>query len=276
MPLEWHPRAALQHRFEIEVDPDTNLSQDFHVAIYFQKPSRQYTHEEILGLTQARLEEMKITLGSKIVEPIAILCKNGSTQHWARTIKLHLQHPGVDGINLLNGIRPFILTLDEVMTVEKVSKNYNTVARNNLLFVKISRPSLENVSGYALFKELLEESFKRGQELEITGVQKNITKTWGWLVAPTPAQAKKIVRFKATFRNEIIPTTIKTGEKLSLVQLAKNNCLMLVLQGLKLTKTTEETLHEIKEIMGVKNISSSFFPKQRENLHSGSINIEYL
>jgi len=71
------------------------------------------------------------------------------------------------------------------------------------------------------FQEVLEESFKRGQELEITGVQKNTIETWAWLVAPTPAQAEKIIRFKATFHSEIIAPTIKTGEKLTLNQLAK-------------------------------------------------------
>ena len=262
--------------FEIETDPDTGLSQDYHVAIFFQKPSRQYTHEEVLALAQARLKEMRIALGNKIAEPIAILCRNGSSRHWAGTIKLHLKYPGVDGINLLNGIRPFILTLDEVMTVGKICKSFNTIAKNNLLSVKISSPSLANVTGPNLFKEILEESFKRCQELEITGVQKNVTETWAWLVAPTPAQAEKIVKIKAAFRNEIIPTTIKTGEKLSITQLAKKNCLMLVLQGLKLTKTVEETMHEIKQIMGGKNVASSFFPKQRESLHNGSVNIECL
>lgn len=103
--------------FEVETDPDTGLSYDYQVAIYFKKPSRQYTHEEILALTQARLREMKIALGNKIAEPIAILCKNGSARHWSGTIKLHLKHPGVDGINLLSGSRPFILNLDDNMTV---------------------------------------------------------------------------------------------------------------------------------------------------------------
>ena len=133
-----------------------------------------------------------------------------------------------------------------------------------------------NVTGHGLLKEIVEESFKRGQELEITGVQKNTSETWAWLVAPTPTQAEKIVKFKATFRNEIIAPVIKTGERLTSSQLAKKNCLMLVLQGLKLTKTMEETLHEIKEIMGPKNIISNFFPKQRDNLHNGSVNIECL
>ena len=262
--------------FEVETDPDTGLSYDYHVAIYFQKPTRQHTHEEILALTKARLSNMRIALGTRIAEPIAILCKNGSARHWSGTIKLHLKHPEVDGINLLNGARPFILALDTTQTVGKVCKSYNTIARNNMLSVKINSLSLGNVTGYGLFKEIVTESFKRGQELEITGVQKNTAETWAWLVAPTPTQAEKIVKFKATFRNEIIAPTIKVGERLSITQLAKKNCLMLVLQGLKLTKTMEETLHEIKEVMGPKNITSSFFSKQRDNLHSGSVNIECL
>ena len=89
-------------------------------------------------------------------------------------------------------------------------------------------------------------------------------------------QAEKIVKYKATFRNEIIAPVIKTGERLTPSQPTKKNCLMLVLQGLKLTKTMEESLHEIKEVMGPKNISSSFFPKQRDTLHNGSVNMECL
>jgi hypothetical protein len=72
---------------------------------------------------------------------------------------------------------------------------------------------LENVTEHGLYKKVLGESFKRGQELEITGVQKNTIETWAWLVAPTPTQADKIIKFKATFRNEIIPTTIKTSSQ---------------------------------------------------------------
>ena len=106
--------------------------------------------------------------------------------------------------------------MDERMTVGKVCKSYNTVARNNLLSVRISSPSLAYVSGHRLFREVLEESFKRKQELEIIGVQKNIKETWAWLVAPTPAQAEKIVKFKASFKNKVIQATIKTGTDLPL------------------------------------------------------------
>ena len=99
---------------------------------------------------------MKIPLGSKIAEPIAIICRNGSAMHWSGTIKLHLKHPEVDDINLLNGTRPFILTLDGNMTVGKVCKSYNTIAKNNMLSVKISSLSLMNITGHGLFKEVVE------------------------------------------------------------------------------------------------------------------------
>ena len=154
--------------FEVEIGPDSGLSYDYQVAIYFQKPSRQYTHEEVLTLTQARLRDMKIPLGSKIAEPIAILYRNRSARHWSGIIKLHLKHPEVDGINLLNGTRPFILTLDGNMTVGKIYKSYNTIAKNNMLSVKINSLSLMNVTGHGLFKEVVEESFKREHDHEIT------------------------------------------------------------------------------------------------------------
>ena len=35
-------------------------------------------------------------------------------------------------------------------------------------------------------------------------------------------------------------------------------------------------MHEIKHFMGVRNVASSFFPKQREHLHNRSVNIECL
>ena len=191
---------------------------------------------------------MKIALGNRIAEPIAILCRNGSTRHWAGTIKLHLKHPEVNGINILNGTRPFILTIEEFLTVGNVCKSYNTIAKNNLLSVKISSPSLGNVTRHGLFQEVPEESFKRGQELEITSVQKNIAETWAWLVAPTPTQAEKIVRFQVTFRNDIIASTIKMDEKFSLTQLTKKNCLMLVFQAFKLTRTVKALLEKLDQI----------------------------
>lgn len=141
---------------------------------------------------------------------------NGSAIHWSDTIKLHLKHPGVDGINLLSGARPFILKLDnDTPTVGKVCKGYNAVARNNLLSVKIASPSLANVEGYELHPEVLIDGFKRKHDYEITNVQKNPADTWAWLLAPIPKQVEKLVKYYVPFRNELIHTIVKKCEKLS-------------------------------------------------------------
>ena len=55
-------------------------------------------------------------------------------------------------------------------------KNKKQIHQN--IFQTLSSPSLGDVSRHELYKELLEESFKRKQQLEITGVQKNIKETW--------------------------------------------------------------------------------------------------
>ena len=68
-----------------------------------------------------------------------------------------------------------------------------------MLSVKINSLSLMNVTGHALLKEVVSESFKRGQELEIIGVQKNTAETWAWLVAPTPTQAEKTHHIQSHF-----------------------------------------------------------------------------
>ena len=263
--------------FDIATDPETGLSLDYQVAIHFNRPIKQFTHGEILGMTQERLKKMKIPLGSKIAEPITILCMNGSARHWSGTIKLHLTHPDIDGINLLSGVRPFILKLDnDTPTLGKVCKGYNAVARNNLLSVKIASPSLANVEGHELHLEVLIDGFKRKHDYEITNVQKNSTDTWAWLLAPTPQQVEKLVKYYIPFRNELIHTIITKGEKLSMAQLAKKNCLMLILHNLQLTKNADETLHEIKELMGSKNVASHYFSKLKGKLHTGSVNIECL
>ena len=82
------------------------------------------------------------------------------------------------------------------MTIRKVYKSYNIIARNNTLFVKINNLTLGNVMGHGLYKVVLEEIFKRRHELEITRVQKDTIETWAWLVAPYPAQTKTIIKYK--------------------------------------------------------------------------------
>ena len=111
---------------ETEVDPGTGLSLDYHIAIHFEKPATDYTHTEVLIMTTARLAYMNIEVGLGLAEPIYIPCKekerNSKVKFWAGTIKIHLKNPKVDGIGMLKGLRPFILTIDKSQTIGKVCK----------------------------------------------------------------------------------------------------------------------------------------------------------
>jgi hypothetical protein len=96
--------------FEVEVNPDTGLSLDFHVTIFFE-------HDEILDKAPKRFEEMGIPLGTNIPHPISVLYKHTKTKEepriWVGILKAHLLQPEVHGIDLLQGVRPFLLKLDD-------------------------------------------------------------------------------------------------------------------------------------------------------------------
>jgi hypothetical protein len=42
--------------FEVETNPDTGLSLDFHITIYFEQPKTPFEHDEILIKAQERFE----------------------------------------------------------------------------------------------------------------------------------------------------------------------------------------------------------------------------
>ena len=109
----------IQLPMEEEVDAVTRLSSNYQVAVFFQRSIIDYKHAEILEKTRQRLMDMEISLEIGMVEPIYILCKekvkNVKEKFWSGTIKLHLFNPTTDGINLLKGLRPFILILDDKM-----------------------------------------------------------------------------------------------------------------------------------------------------------------
>ena len=93
-----------------EIDVETGLYTNYHVAVFFQRPTMDYKHSKILAKTKQRLEDMEIPLGNGIVEPIYIPCKekvkHDKKKFWSGTIKLHLQNPIKDAINMLRGIYP--------------------------------------------------------------------------------------------------------------------------------------------------------------------------
>jgi hypothetical protein len=272
--------------FEVEVHPDTGLSLDFHVTIFFERPQTAFGHDEILDMALKRFEEMKIPLGTNIRHPISILCKHTKTREepriWVGILKVHLLQPEVHGIDLLRGVRPFILRLDDnALFLGKIAKGYDTVAKNNLLSVKFTSKSLEGITTHSLFKEVLEDSFERRREYEITGVQKSTAQDFAWIVAPTPNQAKKIREYKIRAQQEVLQGVVTKAEatrkrNATPEQRAKRDCLKLVVYNLPPTKTTEMIAHAIKEKMGEKNVVDIFFHNSDGEKHSGKANIECL
>ena len=105
-----------------------------------------YKYSKIFAKTKQRLEDMEIPLDNRMVEPIYIPCKgkvkHGKENFWSGTIKLHLLNPAMDAINMLRGIRPFILNLDKKSILGKVCKTWDSIARNNLLSCKIDNSLL--------------------------------------------------------------------------------------------------------------------------------------
>jgi hypothetical protein len=82
------------------------------------------------------------------------------------------------------------------------------------------------------------------------------------------------MKHKAAINGELIRPTTNNSEKLTEAELAKKNCLMLIAVNLNMNKTTEEIELSIKEILGDKNIVNFYFPKCRDNAHSGIVNVE--
>ena len=274
---------------ETEVDPGTGLYLDYHIAVHFEKPITDYTHKEVLTMAIARLTLMKIELGIGLAEPIYIPCKekerNNKIKFWTGTIKIHLKHPKVDGIGILKGVRPFILTIDNTQILGKVCKCYDAIARNTLLSAKIENPKLHLISSSELQKDVLTESFRRGYDYKIASVQKVTEETWGWLISTTPTQANRIIQYLVPYKHELMqvitPQAAKAkrrsrGEGLTEEELKKKNATMLCLYGLHKMKKIDDTKDSIKAVLGELNVASFYFPWQVENLHTGTANVQCL
>ena len=55
---------------EIEIEVVTWLSLDYQVAVFFERPTTDFTHSEILTKVIKRLTKMNIQLGSGMAKPI--------------------------------------------------------------------------------------------------------------------------------------------------------------------------------------------------------------
>jgi hypothetical protein len=243
---------------DVEVDK-FGFSFDYQIAILFEMGDSEWEKDIVMVLVEERLKEMQIELGNVIGEPIALMCYHKSTK-WSGVIKLHLKTPEIDGVGLLQGLRPFILKLDEGKFKRgKVCKTYDALALNNLLSVKITSNSLEFKEWHELFEKIVEESFHRGTEFEITNVQKNKENVFAWVVASSPEQAQKMKENQITYNHEVLEGKLADRTHVSKDDIARKNALILIAKNLNKAKSIEEIEKNIEAHMGQKNAVNFFF-----------------
>jgi hypothetical protein len=261
---------------DVEVDK-FGFSLDYHVAIYFEMGEIEWEKDTIMPLVEDRLKEMSIDLGEIIGEPIALMCYHKSTK-WSGVIKLHLKNPEFDGVGLLQGLRPFILKLDEGKNKRgKICKTYDSLALNNLLSVKITSEGLASKEWFEMFEKIVMESFARGTEYEITNIQKKKENLFAWVVASSPEQALRMKENQLTYNNEILDGKLADRSLASKDDIARKNALILIAKNLNKAKSVEEIEESIKEHMGTRNAVNFFFKRDPKNgKHLGSCNIQCL
>ena len=261
---------------DVEVDR-FGFSFDYHIAIYFEMGEIEWEKYTIMPLVENRLKEMSIDLGDTIGEPIALMCYHKSTK-WSGVIKLHLKIPEIDGVGLLQGLRPFILKLDEGKNKKgKICKSYDSLALNSLLSVKITSEGLASKEWFEMFEKIVEESFARGTEYEITNVQKKKENPFAWVVASSPEQAQRIKENKLTYNHEVLDGKLADRSLASKDDVARKNALILIAKNLNKAKSVEEIEESIKKHMGAKNAVNFFFKRDEKNgKHLGSCNIQCL
>jgi hypothetical protein len=261
---------------DVEVDK-FGFSFDYQIAILFEMGDSEWEKDIVMVLVEERLKEMQIELGDVIGEPIALMCYHKSTK-WSGVIKLHLKTPEIDGVGLLQGLCPFILKLDEGKFKRgKVCKTYDALALNNLLSVKITSDSLEFKEWHELFEKIVEESFHRGTEFEITNVQKKKENVFVWVVASSPEQAQKMKENQITYNHEVLEGKLADRTHVSKDDIARKNALILIAKNLNKAKSIEEIEKSIEAHMGQKNAVNFFFKKDGKNgKHLGSCNIQCL
>ena len=229
--------------------------------------------DEALEKITKRLEEMKITLGDEISDPIAIMCTHGGKQ-WSGHTKIHLKNVQEDGVNLLQGLRPFIIRLsDNKFHRAKICKSYDTIASSEMLSIKVTSDTLKNESWFTVYEEVIMEGFKRKHNFEITHVRKIEDQNYAWIVATSPEQVTNIRRNKITFGHECINVSMgkPTGD-----DLAKKNALILIAKNLNRLKPKEILESEIRACMGDKNVLNVYFKNDAQGKLTGVCNIQCL
>ena len=216
---------------------------------------------------------MDIELGD-LREPIAPLC-NAKNDTRNGLMRIHLKQPEVDGNALLAGTRIFVLEIDEEATMAKISRGFDNIASNDDLTLKITSKSLSTIPSHTLFEMIVRNSFNRNKEFEIIQVFKGSGSDHAYVVASSPDQHGKILRSLVAIENESV-TLIPIRERLSAIDIAKKNYLVLIAKNLNKSLPPASMEQGLQNLIGDKNIVSVNFPRAENGLHAGVANIELL
>ena len=178
---------------------------------------------------------------------------------------------------MLKGNRVFVIALDnDKPFIAKVAKSYDPLASSSMLSVKINSESIRDLDAQQLLKTVVESSFNRGHDYEITQAQKTAGETYGWLVTTSPEQLEKIEKSRIPILGKLLQPITTRGDQLSREEVIKRNCLVLIVKGLNLTKPMDSTTEVLKTHLGPKNVASNFYPREKGSTHSGIANVECL
>ena len=101
-------------------------------------------------------------------------------------MKVHLKDPSKDAKALLTGKKVFAMDFDDCLRVPKISKSFDNTAPKQLFAVRVQGDNLKMIATHQLMVEVVFTSFHRGQEFEITQVNKNKEDNSAYLTTASP------------------------------------------------------------------------------------------
>lgn len=87
---------------------------------------------------------------------------------------------------------------DDAPLLGKFAKDYDTIARQELLSVRFQEKSFKNVPSHAFFKNSLKINFNKRQDYKITHME------FALVVAQIPTQGDKTKQYHVEVQHEII------------------------------------------------------------------------
>jgi hypothetical protein len=122
---------------------------------------------------------------------------------------------------------------------------------------------------------MVQDSFKRNKQFEITQMLKGIDQEYAYVVASSPDQRSKILTFSLAVEGELITPT-PTRVKLAAATIVRKNCLVFIAKNLNKGLSSALVEEGLKTLIGEKNVISVYYPRAKGEMHIGIANVELL